>query len=136
MEATVSLPTEETATTRPRRTLKQKLTITSTSSSAIHDGGTDCHKRWKKVEEKKERYSCPEVQAGVSPHKRCASRTDLSIMTTEEQSRWKKARSRKSSALARQRQADREQELREQVEALSLFQVLVNAAPDAILLVS
>jgi hypothetical protein len=57
-------------------------------------------------------------------------------MTVEEQARWKKARSRKSSALARQRQADRKHELWGKVEALSLFQVLVKAAPDAILLVS
>jgi PAS domain-containing protein len=89
----------------------------------------------KRMEEEKERYHRPEVQASVSPRRRRASRTDLSIMTPEELARCKKARSRKSSALARKRQADREQELREQVETLSLFQVLVEAAPDAILLV-
>ena len=75
-------------------------------------------------------------QASALPNKRRAPRMDLSKLTADEQERWKKARVRQYSAAARQRQVDREQDLRDQVEISSLFQVLVEAAPDAILLLS
>jgi len=68
--------------------------------------------------------------------KRRAPRTDLSKLTAEEQTNWKKARARQYSALARQRQVEKEVELKEKVETLSMFQVLVKAAPDAVLLLS
>ena len=60
----------------------------------------------------------------------------LSKLTAKEQERWKKARARRYSASARQRRSDREQDLRNQVEISSVFQVLVEAAPDAVLLLS
>ena len=61
---------------------------------------------------------------------------DFSKLTADEQERWKKARDRQYSASARQRQIDREQDLRDQVEISSIFQILVEAAPDAVLLLS
>jgi len=61
---------------------------------------------------------------------------DLSKLTAEEQERWKRAQARQYSATARQRQVDREQDLRDKVQTLSIFQVLVEAAPDAVLLLS
>jgi len=76
------------------------------------------------------------LQVSSSSVQRCAPRTDLSKLTAAEQARWKKARARQYSALARQRQMDREQDLRDQVETLSIFQVLVKAAPDPVLLLS
>jgi PAS domain-containing protein len=75
-------------------------------------------------------------QASALPHKRRAPRMDLSKLTADEQERWKKARARQYSASARHRQMAREQDLRNQVEISSIFQVLVEAAPDAVLLLS
>lgn len=68
--------------------------------------------------------------------KRRAPKMDLSEFTLEEQMEWKKARARQYSAMARQRQVEKENQLREKVNTLSMFKVLVTAAPDAILLLS
>ena len=75
-------------------------------------------------------------QASALPNKRRAPRMDLSKLTAEEQERWIKARARQYSASARQRQSDRMQDLRDQLEISRVFQVLVDAAPDAVLLLS
>jgi PAS domain-containing protein len=74
--------------------------------------------------------------ARAVPNKRRAPLMDLSKLTAEEQERWKKARARKYSASARQRRLDRVQDLKDQVEISSVFRVLVEAAPDAVLLLS
>jgi hypothetical protein len=76
------------------------------------------------------------LQANSSSIKRRAPRTDLSKLTAEEQERWKKAQARQYSASARQRQVARVQGLRDKVQALGIFEVLVEAAPDAVLLLS
>ena len=68
--------------------------------------------------------------------KRRAPRTDLSKLTADELERRKRAQARQYSASARRRQVDREQDLRDQVKTLSIFQVLTEAAPDAVLLLS
>lgn len=85
-------------------------------------------------------YETLRLQANSSSIKRRAPRTDLSKLTAEEQERWKKAQarqySRQYSASARERQVVREQDLRDKVQTLSIFQVLVEAAPDAVLLLS
>jgi len=62
--------------------------------------------------------------------------TDLSKLTTEEQTRWKRAKARQYSASARRRHAEREGKLRDTVKALSIYRVLIKAAPDAVLLLS
>jgi PAS domain-containing protein len=61
---------------------------------------------------------------------------DLSKLTADEQKGLKKARARQYSASARQRQVDRERNLRDQVETSSIFQILIEAVPDAVLLLS
>jgi len=81
-------------------------------------------------------YGSYHHQANTLSNKRRAPIMDLSKMTADEQERWKKARARLYSAAARQRLSDREQDLRNQVEISSVFMVLVEAAPDAILLLS
>ena len=81
-------------------------------------------------------YETLRLQANSSSIKRRAPRTDLSKLTAEEQERWKKAQARQYSASARQRQVVREQDLRDKVQTLSIFQVLVEVAPDAVLLLS
>ncbi len=81
-------------------------------------------------------YETLRLQANSSSIKRRAPRTDLSKLTAEEQERWKKAQARQYSASARQRQVAREQDLRDKVQALSIFEVLVETAPDAVLLLS
>jgi hypothetical protein len=68
--------------------------------------------------------------------KRRAPRTDLSKLTAEEQTSLKRAKARRYSDSARRRQAEKEEELRDMVEALSIFQVLIKAAPDGVLLLS
>jgi PAS domain-containing protein len=68
--------------------------------------------------------------------KRRAPRQDLSKLTAEEQTRWKRAKARQYSASARRRQAEKEEELLDTVEALSIFHVLIKAAPDGVLLLS
>jgi PAS domain-containing protein len=90
-------------------------------------------------EQSKERtmtYETLRLQANTSSIKRRAPRTDLSKLTAEEQERWKKAQARQYSASARPRQVVREQDLRDKVQTLSIFQVLVEATPDAVLLLS
>jgi PAS domain-containing protein len=74
--------------------------------------------------------------ANSSSIKRRAPGADLSKLTAEEQGRWKRAQARQHSASARQKQVDRERNLRDQMEALSISQVLIEAAPDAVLLLS
>ena len=69
-------------------------------------------------------------------YKRRAPLIDISKLTADEQERWKRARARQYSASARQRQIDREQDLRDLVEIWSVFQILVEAAPNAVLLLS
>jgi hypothetical protein len=81
-------------------------------------------------------YESFHQHAGALSNKSRAPLMDLSKLTAEEHERWKKARARKYSASARQRRLDREQDLRDQVEISSVFRVLVEAAPDAVLLLS
>jgi PAS domain-containing protein len=81
-------------------------------------------------------YESFQHHASALPSKTRAPRMDLSKLTAKEQERWEKARARRYSALARQRRSDRAQDLRNQVEISSIFQVLVEAAPDAVLLLS
>jgi hypothetical protein len=81
-------------------------------------------------------YETFRPQANSLPNNRRTPRTELSKLPAEEQERWKKAQARQFSASARQRQMVREQDLRDKVQTLSIFQVLVEAAPDAVLLLS
>jgi hypothetical protein len=93
-------------------------------------------------EQQGEEWQAKEVYGSNHHHshylnrKRRAPRTDLSKLTAEEQTRWKRAKARQYSASARRRQAEKEEELRDTVEALSIFGVLIKAAPDAVLLLS
>ena len=84
----------------------------------------------------KEVYESNHHHSNHLNRKRRAPRTDLSKLTAEEQTRWKRAKARQYSASARRRQAEREDELRDTVEALSIYRVLIKAAPDAVLLLS
>lgn len=68
--------------------------------------------------------------------KRRAPRMDFSKLTPEEQIQWKKARARKYSAMARERQSKKEEALRAEVGRLQVYKTLVEAAPDAMLLLS
>ena len=93
-------------------------------------------------ETQKEEWRAKEVCESNHRHsnyfnrKRRAPRIDVSKLTAEWQTRWKRAKARQYSAVARRRQAEIEDELRETVEALSIFRVLIKAAPDAVLLLS
>jgi len=84
----------------------------------------------------KEVYESNHHHSNHLNRKRRAPRTDLSKLTAEEQTRWKRAKARQYSASARRRHAEKEEELRDTVEALSIYRVLIKAAPDAVLLLS
>jgi len=96
-------------------------------------GERNGEEQWK---ERTRTYDTLHLQVHSSSAKRRTSRMDLSKLTADEQKRWKKAQARQYSASARQRQVAREQDLRDKVQTLSIFQVLVEAAPDAVLLPS
>ena len=91
------------------------------------EGGGGGRRRRKKINQQYQSYA---------ERKRRAPKTDLNKFTEDEKMEWKKARARQYSAMARQRQVDKENELREKVHMLSMFEVLVTAAPDAVLLLS
>ena len=82
------------------------------------------------------RYEFLRLKANSLSVKRRTPHMDFSKLTADEQEIRKRARARQYSASARQRRLDRVQELRDQVETSSVFQVLVQAAPDAVLLLS
>ena len=120
------------------------MTITfpvAENESRRSSGGEDKSEE-KQEEEQEEERRAKEVCESNHRHssylnrKRRAPRMDLSKLTAEEQTRWKRAKARQYSASARRRQAEREEELRDTVEALSIFGVLIKAAPDAVLLLS
>ena len=91
-------------------------------AGVFHKGdGMGGHRNGKAVwKEGSRTYDSLRLKANPSSMKRRAPRVDLSKLTADEQERWKKARDRRYSASARQRQMDREQDLRDQVKILSI----------------
>jgi len=84
----------------------------------------------------KEFYESNHRHSNYLNRKRRAPRTDLSKLTAGEQTRWKRAKARQYSASARRRHAEKDEKLRDTVETLSIYRVLIKAAPDAVLLLS
>ena len=107
--------------------------VTTTAFVAGNDSGRSSHGEAKSNEEQEEDNH---RRSNYLNRKRRAPRADLSKLTAEEQTRWKRAKARQYSASARRRQAEKEEDLRDTVEGLSIFRVLIKAAPDGVLLLS
>lgn len=68
-------------------------------------------------------------------HKRSA-RMDLTLLSMEERVEWKKAKARQYSVVARKKQMRQRAELQTKVETLSVFQTVIESAPDGVCVIS
>jgi hypothetical protein len=125
-----------------RKAARDTTTIPRVAGAVNKESGRSGHGKDSREEGQEEVWRANGV-CGSNDHrsdflnrKRRAPHTDLSKLTAEEQTRWKRAKARQYSALARRRQAEKEDELRDTIEALSIFRALIKAAPDAVLLLS
>ncbi len=71
----------------------------------------------------------------VLGHKRSA-RMDLTLLSVEERVEWKKAKARQYSVVARKKQMRQRAELQTKVETLSVFQTVIESAPDGVCVIS